>query len=172
MKKWTEGLVHVAMRKALRNAGFKLIAGEFPGGSDHELYPLNVTDPTVARDRSPDPRRHSTGELIPDIVALKQRCLVLGEAKVNYNDSDRIKLAYLINERRGDLQIALAKFSAERRFSELMPFDTLTLLPVLIFTTLKTSPALPKGFSYMRMASDSEALYEGTLAEIAKEDGK
>lgn len=168
MRKWTEGLVHLAMRKAFRNAGFKLIAGEFPGGSDHELYPLNVTDPIVARDRSPDPRRHSTGELIPDIVALKQRWLVLGEAKVHYNDLDRIKLAHLINEREGDLHIALEKFSAERNCPDLMPVSTLSLLPVLIFTTLKYPPALPKGFSYMRLASNSEVIYEGALAEIVK----
>jgi hypothetical protein len=172
MKKWTEGLVHLAMRKAFRNAEFKLIAGEFPGGSDHELYPLNVTDPVLARDQSPDPRRHSTGELIPDIVALKRRWLVLGEAKVHYNDPDRIKLGRLVTERKRDLDVALAKFSAERNYPELMPISTLVLLPVLIFTTVRGAPALPDGFSYMRLASHSEVIYQGPLAEIAEHDGK
>jgi len=56
---WTEGHVHVAMRRVPRGQGWLLVAGEFPGGSDHELYPPNVVDPMVAKDDSPDPRRHS-----------------------------------------------------------------------------------------------------------------
>ena len=80
--KWTEGHIHVVMRDVLRQKGWTLVAGEFPGGSDHELYPLNVVDPVVARDASPDPRRHSLGELIPDLVALRGANLFVGEAKV------------------------------------------------------------------------------------------
>ena len=74
--KWTEGEVHRAMRHHLKASGWSLIAGEYPGGSDHELYPLNIVDPAVARDRSPDPRRHSKGELIPDLVALRSGMLI------------------------------------------------------------------------------------------------
>jgi len=59
--KWTEGHIHLAMRQILIAQGWSLIAGELPGGSDHDLYPLNVVDPALARDRSPDPRRHSLG---------------------------------------------------------------------------------------------------------------
>ena len=87
------------MRQVLKGLGWSLIAGEYPGGSNHELYPLNVVDPVVARDRSPDPRRHSFGELIPDLVALLGRELLIGEAKVKYDDGDRQKLEELIGEK-------------------------------------------------------------------------
>ena len=117
------------MRRVLKQKGWKLIAGEYPGGSDHELYPLNVIDPTVARDRSPDPRRHSLGELIPDLVAIRNRDLLIAEAKVSYNIPDLEKLQYLIGERRSDLMIALEKFSKERSYPELLPLKSLKLHP-------------------------------------------
>ena len=43
--KWNEGRIHVAMRTILAEEGWDLIAGEYPGGSNHDLYPLNVVDP-------------------------------------------------------------------------------------------------------------------------------
>src|ERR1700761_1178512 len=119
--RWREGNVHLAMRKIFRRQGWSLVAGEFPGGSDHELYPLNVVDPIVARDQSPDPRRHSFGELIPDLVALKARTLAIAEAKVDYCDADREKLENLLGARRDDLCGALEKFSAERNIPQLLP---------------------------------------------------
>jgi hypothetical protein len=164
MRRWTEGFVHLAMRKALRGAGFTLIAGEFPGGSDHELYPLNVVDPTVARDRSPDPRRHSVGELIPDIVALKDRGIVIGEAKVNYNESDKAKLEDLVSTRRADLRTALEKFAHERGFPQLLPFDTLVLFPTLVFTDERGAPPVNGVISYMRINTAREAIFEGPVS--------
>lgn len=164
MKRWTEGFVHIRMRKALRDAGFRLVAGEYPGGSDHELYPLCVTDPAIARDRSPDPRRCSTGELIPDIVALRGRDLVLGEAKVNYNEADRRKLEDLLGPRREDLLLALQKFSIERRHPDLLPLNTLVLLPTLIFTNERLPPSPPKGFSYLILGRDGEREFQGPIA--------
>ena len=62
----TESFVHVAMREYLKSRGWLLIAGEYPNGSDDELSVLSISDPVVARDNSPDPRRHSSGEIIPD----------------------------------------------------------------------------------------------------------
>jgi hypothetical protein len=88
------------MREYLKSEGWILVAGEYPGGSDHELYPLNVVDPSVARDNSPDPRRHSLREIIPDLVALRGRDLFIGEAKVGYSEKDRDKLDDLVNTRR------------------------------------------------------------------------
>lgn len=168
MKGWTEGHIHVAMRKALRDAGFRLLAGEYPGGSDHELYPLNVTDPTVARDNSPDPRRHSTGELIPDIVALKGRTLLLGEAKVHYSDADRIKLETLTGDRIGDLETALEKFAIEHGFADVLPFQTLVSLPVLVFTTQRPAPARPRHLSYLRFDAGGLPIFEGPIETVVE----
>ena len=161
--KWTEGEVHVAMRRLLRGAGWQLIAGEFPGGSDHELYPLNVVDPRVARDASPDPRRHSLGELIPDLVALRGRDLAVLEAKVRYDDNDRVKLETLLTARRADLLVSLARFAADRRVPQLLPIETLVIHPVLAFAA-KDAPPAPPPFSYLRVESRDMGHFEGVLA--------
>lgn len=168
MKHWTEGHVHIRMRKALRAEGFTLIAGEYPGGSDHELYPLCVTDPTVARDLSPDPRRHSAGELIPDIVALRGRCLVLGEAKLDYNEPDREKLEYLIGERGTHLGAALVKFAAERDRPELLEIETLDFHPMLIFTDRRAPPAAPAGFSYLILSENGDYRFNGRIGSVGR----
>lgn len=165
MTRWTEGRVHLAMRKGLRNVGFTLVAGEYPGGSDHELYPLNITNPIVARDNSPDPRRHSAGELIPDIVALKGRFLVIGEAKVHYNLPDREKLSYLLGARLEDLVLALTKFAEDRRRPDLLPTSSLTLLPTLIFTNQRAGPTPADGFSHMIIQQDGTPVFSGTILE-------
>lgn len=165
MINWTEGRVHLAMRKSLRKHGFTLVAGEYPGGTDHELYALNVTDPTLARDNSPDPRRHSAGELIPDIVALKDRFLVIGEAKVHFNEPDRHKLAYLVEERHEHLQQAVVKFAVERRRPELLPFASLKLLPTLIFTAQRAAPNPSDGFSHLIIGLDGTPKFQGAIEE-------
>lgn len=166
---WTEGHVHVAMRRFLRKEGWLLVAGEFPGGSDHELYPLNVVDPTVARDRSPDPRRHSVGELIPDLVALKGRDLLLCEAKVAYDERDRLKLANLVGARAGDLLLALRKFSDERGFPALQPIESLALRPVLAFLADGPSPQPPSdGLSYLVIGDQNTASFQGAIAQVVR----
>ena len=65
-----------------------MIAGEYPNGSDDELNVLSISDPTVARDNSPDPRRHSFGEIIPDLIAYKDDVILIIEAKPNYSVDD------------------------------------------------------------------------------------
>ena len=162
--RWSEGHVHMHMRASLKRKGWQLVAGEYPGGSDHDLYPLNVVDPTVARDDSPDPRRHSLGELIPDIVALCGRKLLIGEAKPQYDDGDRAKLVYLLNDRRTDLLTALRKFASERQVPELFPVEALEMCPVLIFPSGSSAPPPPANFSYLRIVDWNEAVFEGALA--------
>jgi hypothetical protein len=151
------------MRRILSDQGWLLIAGEFPGGSDHELYPLNVVDPAVARDGSPDPRRHSLGELIPDLVALRGRDLFIGEAKVHYNENDRLKLETLITERRDHFLSALRTFSRERRVPALLPVERLVLRPVLVFRAGVTAPPPTGAMSFLRIVGPSEAYFEGPL---------
>jgi len=165
MNKWTEGHIHVAMRKILKLKGWRLIAGEYPGGSDHELYPLNIIDPTLARDRSPDPRRHSLGELIPDLVALKGRDLIIAEAKVNFNLPDLEKLKYLISERNADLMTALAKFSDERGFPEIQPLRTLKLHPTLVFVDSGSIRLPDINFSHLLISSHDIGRFTGCLKE-------
>lgn len=137
----TEGLIHVATRRYLRDGEWRLIAGQYPGGSDDDLHTLYVVDPIVARDHSPDPRRHSSGKLVPDIVALRGRTLMIVEAKVSYSVDDRDKLVYLLTDRRADLLAALHKFAVERRMGELLPVDTLELVPALAFGAHVAAPS-------------------------------
>lgn len=166
--KWTEGHIHVAMRKILAEQGWLLVAGEFPGGSDHELYPLNVVDPILARDGSPDHRRHSLGELIPDLVALRGRYLFIGEAKVRYDADDRIKLELLLSKRREHFLNALRKFSKERRIPELLPVETLVLCPTLVFKADNSIVPPPSdALSYLRIVNSNEAFFEGKLNDIS-----
>lgn len=160
---WSEGHIHLSMRDFLKRQGWKLVAGEFPGGSDHELYPLNVIDPAIARDESPDPRRHSLGELIPDLVALRDRDLFIGEAKSGYDDGDRAKLATLIGERREHFDAALRDFAERKHVPELLPLETLRLRPVLIFRSTVKAPPVPVGFSYLRIVNRKDAYFEGVL---------
>jgi hypothetical protein len=161
--RWTEGHVHLVMRRLLKQKGWTLVAGEFPGGSDHELYPLNVVDPALARDDSPDPRRHSLGELIPDLVAIQGTDLLIGEAKIRYNERDREKLAMLLSDRKADLLAALRTFAGERAVPELLPVERLMLHPVLIFRANSKAPPPACGFSHLRVVSNTEAFFEGAL---------
>lgn len=164
--RWTEGHVHVAMRKFLVRQGWLLVAGEYPGGSDHQLYPLNVVDPEVARDDSPDPRRHSLGELIPDLVALRDRDLIIAEAKLRYDEGDRAKLALLLSDRRTHLLLALRTYARERRVPDLLPVESLVLRPVLVFKAEAQPPSPPpKGFSYLRIVDQADAFFEGDLGD-------
>ncbi|MGH6889692.1 MAG: hypothetical protein ACREHF_10935 [Rhizomicrobium sp.] len=161
--KWTEGYIHVAMRNVLRSWEWTLIAGEYPGGSDHDLHPLNIVDPTVACDRSPDPRRHSLGELIPDLVALKGTKLIIAEAKVGYDDGDRLKLISLLGEHIDRFWTALEKFADERDFPQLKPVRKLRLYPTLVFRSGVPAPIPSDRFSYIRIIEMHEAVFEGAL---------
>ena len=161
--KLSESNIHRYMRAFLREQGWLLVAGEYPGGSDHELHPLNVVDRILARDNSPEPRRHSFGEVIPDLVALRNRALFIGEAKPRYDDGDRVKLVNLLTERRDDLVAALEKFALERSVPDLLPVDTLEVHPVLIFPLTSHAPPPTPRFSYLRIVNQHEAYFEGVL---------
>ena len=93
MKK-DETFVHVAIRNYLKLQGWSLLAGQYPGGSDDELHVFNVFDPLLAKDESPDHRRHSFGKLVPDLIAFKDDTLLIIEAKPEYSASDKDCLLY------------------------------------------------------------------------------
>lgn len=131
----TEGHIHIIVRRELKKLGWRLIAGQYPGGSDDELHSLSIVDPIVARDDSPDPRRHSENKLIPDLIALKNNSLLIIEMKPDYSESDRNKLNELINERLDNLFDALRKFALERNFQCISQPETLNIIPTLAFSS-------------------------------------
>lgn len=154
----TESFVHVAMRQFLRHEGWTLVAGEYPGGSDDELYVLSIMDPTVARDNSPDPRRHSEGEIIPDLFAYKDGIMLVIEAKPKYSHDDKEKLRNLINGKNELLKTALRKFCYEKSILIGINFDNIEYVPVLAFgnenyQTYKEE----RGFAHIYVKSLNEA---------------
>ena len=139
MKK-DETFVHVAIRRFLKEKGWKLVAGQYPGGSDDELHVFNIFDPSLAKDFSPDHRRHSFGKLVPDLIAYKNKKVLIIEAKPEYSIPDKEKLEYLLSERRQDFLQGLTKFALERNFSELLPSNDLQLIPVLAYLAEYDAP--------------------------------
>jgi hypothetical protein len=135
-----ETFVHVAIRNYLKSNGWSLLAGQYPGGSDDELHVFNVFDPLLARDESPDHRRHSFGKLVPDLIAHKGKALLVIEAKPEYSPSDKDKLNYLLSERKADLVNGLEKFIKERGFTHMLPLSEISIIPVLAFLSEYKSP--------------------------------
>jgi Holliday junction resolvase len=127
-----EDLIHVAVRRFVRAQGWTLIAGQHPNGSD-ELPTLYIVDPTVARDNSPDPRRHSAEKQVPDLVAYKAGIMLLVELKPRFSAEDEAKLLDLLTNRRGDLLLALDAFLTVRRITLPTPTNQLTFVPCLGF---------------------------------------
>ncbi len=132
MKK-DETYVHVAIRDFLKKQGWLLIAGQYPGGSDDELHVFNIFDPLLAKDASPDHRRHSFGKLVPDLIAYKDKILLVIEAKPEYSVPDKEKLEYLLTDRRADFLEHLTKYAEERGFADILPLSKNTIVPVLAF---------------------------------------
>lgn len=131
--KINESFVHVAMREFLKSEGWLLIAGEYPNGSDDELNVLSISDPMVARDNSPDPRRHSSGEIIPDLVAYKNDVIIIIEAKTCYSYDDKEKLINLLKNERQRLIASLLKFSIGKRQFQKINYLKTEYVPVLAY---------------------------------------
>lgn len=130
----TESHVHVFMREFLKNRGWLLIAGEYPNGSDDELSVLSISDPTIARDNSPSPRRHSTGEIIPDLVAYKNGVILIIEAKVDYSFADKKKLNNLLRCEKIRLISSLEKFSEDNQQYSGIDYRNAIYVPVIAYS--------------------------------------
>ena len=128
-----ESFVHVAMREYLKQCGWLLIAGEYPNGSDDELNVLSISDPAVACDNSPDPRRHSLGEIIPDLIAYKNNVILIIEAKPGYSSGDREKLNNLLGNMKSRLISSLEKFSAYKAHFSDIDYHNAIYVPVLAY---------------------------------------
>lgn len=156
--KITESFVHVAIREFLKNEGWLLIAGEYPNGSDDELNVLSISDPTVARDNSPDPRRHSSGEIIPDLIAHKNDVILIIEAKPNYSYDDKAKLNNLLENERSRLISSLQKFSVGKRQFRDINYRDAQYIPVLAYGNPSYDIAhYDSGFGHIYVKSLSEA---------------
>jgi len=156
--KITESFVHVAMREYLKREKWLLIAGEYPNGSDDELNVLSISDPDLARDNSPDPRRHSTGEIIPDLIAYKNNVVIIVEAKPNYSYDDKEKLINLIVNKRKRLVNSLKKFSYGKTIFCNINFDTVKYVPVLAYGNPSYEVVhIDSGFGHLYVRSLSEA---------------
>lgn len=154
----TEDYIHVAMRQYLKNEGWQLIAGEFPGGTDDELNVLSISDPVVARDNSPTPRQHSTGEIIPDLFAYKDGIILVVEAKPKYSAADREKLIDLFNAKRERMIAALIKFSANKPEFSHIDYKNARYVPTLAFNhSVSTEKKADPGFAHIYVESLDKA---------------
>lgn len=153
----TETLIHVAMREFLKKQGWTLIAGEYPGGSDDELFVFSVMDPAVARDNSPAPRRHSEGEIVPDLLAYKDGMILVIEAKPKYSAGDKRKLERLFNEKRQLLIDSLDQFCRSRHILPGIKIRQAKYIPALAFGNpdLKQIPE-DAGFAHIYVKSLEE----------------
>lgn len=163
MRALAEAFVHRAVRRHLRADGWTLIAGQWPGGTDDELHVLYVVDPTVARDLSPDPRRHSLDKFVPDVVAVKESTLIIVEAKPSYSHSDFEKLERLLGERRDDLLAALRTFGRERGFDALLQPDSLSIRPALAFGAHSAHPTAVAPWTWLLVEGDGSVRVDGDL---------
>ena len=156
--KITESFVHVAMRLFLKNNGWLLIAGEYPNGSDDELNVLSISDPAVAKDNSPDPRRHSVGEIIPDLVAARDNRILIIEAKPKYSIDDKYKLINLLTNEKERLIASLIKFSHGKERFEHIDYHNANYIPVLAFGNPSFRvPYEDPGFGHLYIKSLEEA---------------
>lgn len=156
-----EDLIHVAIRRFLSAHGWTLIAGQYPNGSD-ELPALFITDPTVARDKSPDPRRHAADKIVPDLVSNKAFIMLLIEIKPGYSPSDQEKLLNLLNNRRTDLVLALTAFLTVRRIPLEAALDELIFVPCLGFAANSRYTKHPT-FCYLKVHDINKVEFEGNV---------
>ncbi len=155
-----EDIIHFSVRQFLRNHEWQLVAGQYPDGSDDELPPLNVVDPVLARDNSPDHRRHSLNKYVPDLVACKQQIMLIIEMKPKYSASDEQKLERLLHERRKDLFAALEDLVRIRGMVLPVTLNMLAIVPCLGFglpSRYKPNP----DFCYFKVSSLSSVAFEG-----------
>ena len=162
-----EGYIHFYVRKSLRQRNWQLLAGQYPGGSDDELPPLNVMDPELSRDDSPDHRRHSKNKLVPDLVALKGETLLVIEMKPRYDKADEEKLVDILSRRREDFLRSLRELVKSGRVQLGAEIHRLAIVPCLGFSAPKDYPKRV-GFCYLIVRESGEVLFDGNtvLAEF------
>ena len=129
-----EDYIHYSIRTYLRAQGWLLIAGQYPDGSDDELSALNITDPVVARDNSPDPRRHSQNKIVPDLICSKDNVILIIEMKPSYSEMDERKLVELLTKRYADMVSSLQDFLSAKGIVLEKSIEEYTFVPCLAFS--------------------------------------
>lgn len=94
-----ESKIYFYIKKYLRLTGWVLLGGEPPDGSN-ELKRIEIRDPEHLD-------KGSKGALKIDLIASRDRILLLIEIKPEFDYSDVDKLNYIVNERKQDLFAAL-----------------------------------------------------------------
>lgn len=154
-----EDFIHYYVRQGLRELGWTLLAGQYPSGSDDELPCLNIVDPALARDRSPDHRRHSSNKLVPDLLALLDAVLLVIEMKPIYDLQDELKLLDIVGPRRPDFDRALDRLVLARGL--LLPrAGSFRLQPCLGFTAGFLFPRRPD-FCYLTVDQSGAMTIDG-----------
>ena len=153
-----EDFIHFFARKFLRSNGWELIAGQYPNGSDDELTSLNIMDPVLAKDESPDPRRHSKNKLVPDIVACRGKNVLIVEAKPRYDIEDKGKLSEIVGVRKKDFMYSLAQKIEERNINLTYRLSDLILVPCLCFSSPSIRFPISQGFAYLIVKEDIQRL--------------
>lgn len=125
-------------------------------------------NPIVAKDNSPDPRRHSEGEIIPDLFAYKNGFMLVIEAKPQYDIGDREKLKDLFLNKRGLLQKSLKNFCKNHHLLKQINLDNLIYIPVLAFGN-ENYEIFPEeiGFAhiYVKNLKECKIIYFGESGE-------
>jgi hypothetical protein len=147
-----EDVIHHAVREYLKSKSWRLLAGQYPQGSDN-LPPLNIVDPALARDMSPDHRRHSLNKIVPDLVACAGLFVLLVEVKPEYSSADEAKLDRLVRVRNRDLRAALAQFETTRRIRLCGSADSVAFVPCLAMSKGSRFPRR-EDFSYLLIGPD------------------
>jgi hypothetical protein len=160
MAKLREDVVHVAVRRFLRSANWHLVAGQYPNGSDDELPPLNIMDPILARDLSPDHRRHSKNKFVPDLVSMKNQYMLLVEMKPAFSISDQEKLEILLSDRKPHLLQAVHSLQVVRRVELFVPLEEIIFIPCLAFSA-SSKYQRRNDFCYFLVQTLDEVSFEG-----------
>lgn len=155
-----QDIIHVSVREFLKTKGWNLVAGQYPNGSDNELPTLNVVDPILACDNSPDPRRHSKNKYVPDLVAYKENVMFLIEMDSHYSLKDERKLERLLFQRRNDLLAALRVFVKVRGVEFPAKIEDFVFVPCLGFGYPEDFIPNPD-FCYFKVAGLYSVTFEG-----------
>lgn len=136
-----EDFIHFQVRNLLKQHSWILLAGQYPNGSDDEVPSLNIMDPELARDKSPDHRRHSKNKLVPDLVAQKGYKILVVEMKPKYSSEDEYKLFEMIHNRRNDFLTSLNALIETRKVeTNSYPLEKLVVVPALGFSSISQYP--------------------------------